>query len=248
MTSDRRFAYVQLFRGGRNGRGRWPAHAPSYTQRTMVEKKRTGRWVEIQRLAKLCFLTATSTPQGGRRAALDVTLRATLGVRTLESATLVAATLATRTLANKSFVAGILVMDTLESVTLVAVTLATRTLADGSSVAGILVTETLVDKSLVVGILVMETLVRETPDDVTLGAATLCFLAAAWAQQSRHEFVLDFVHKAVVVRLRSLPSISVHQGEEEAFGHSNCCHHSLRWGERLQQEMRRLQGTYWFSL
>jgi hypothetical protein len=241
MTSNRHFAYVQLFCGGRNGRGRRPAYVPSSNQHTIVEKKRTGRWVEIQRLASLCFLAATLAPQGGCQAALD----ATLGARTLESATLVAGTLEMRTLVD----------ETLVDETLVLGILVMETLVDESPVTGILVTETLVDEWLVAGILVMgplvdESLVAGTLDDVTLGAATLCFLAATWVQQSGHQSASDFVHNAVVAQLCSLPVTSVHQGEGEAFGHSNrCSRRSLRWGEHLQQEMRRLEGyTHWFSL
>jgi len=73
MISDRHFAYVQLFGGGHNGRGGRPTytHVVSSNQCTMVEKKRTGRWVDIQRL---CFLTGMLTPQGRCQAALDVIL------------------------------------------------------------------------------------------------------------------------------------------------------------------------------
>jgi len=207
MISDRHFAYVQLFSGGRNGRGGRPTytHVVSSNQCTMVEKKRTGRWVDIQRL---CFLTATLTPQGGCQAALDVILgETTLGVQTLESVILVTGTLVTGTLVMKalvdeSLVAGILVM---------------KVLVDESLVAGILVMETVVDESLVAGILVMGPLVDETLDDVTL-----CFLAATF-RQGGHQSASNFVPNAVVARLCSLPAISVHQGEGEAC----CCRHSL---------------------
>jgi hypothetical protein len=157
MTSNRHFAYVQLFCGGCKGRRKRPAYAPSCNQRTIVEKRRTGQWIEIQRLASLCFLTATLTLQGGCQAALDATLGSTtLGARTLGARTLGARTLGARTLVM-------------------------RTLVDESLAARILVMETLVDESLVAGILAIGTL-----DNVTLGAPTLCFLAATWVRQNGH--------------------------------------------------------------